>query len=211
MVSRWILMTLMISCPAVLLYHTGIFSFPVISLFPSSAVVKPTWMYNLIILISTLVFFLIPMLAISVLYLLIGLQLHRERVMTMVDTRCSFGPESLSASHKEKLSKRNLQVTKMLCRCHFSPVFSELLRSRKPSLNWLCICVTWISYNLRQGGCVFTYAGLFVSLSVKMITQKKQLTYLFETPGIFLNDSLTLRERAKIKFASFSVHSLDNG
>ncbi|XP_040911459.1 neuromedin-U receptor 1-like [Toxotes jaculatrix] len=86
--------------------------------FPQSAichVVKPTWMYNLIILISTVVFFLLPMLIISVLYLLIGLRLHREGIMTMVDTRCSFGPESLSRSHEQKLSKRNVQVTKMLC------------------------------------------------------------------------------------------------
>ncbi|KAG8013991.1 Neuromedin-U receptor 1 [Nibea albiflora] len=86
--------------------------------FPQSAicaVVKPTSMYNLIILISTLVFFLLPMLIISILYLLIGLRLHSERLVTMVDTRCSFGPESLSRSHKQKLSKRNLQVTKMLC------------------------------------------------------------------------------------------------
>ncbi|XP_035527015.1 neuromedin-U receptor 1-like [Morone saxatilis] len=86
--------------------------------FPRSAicnVVKPIWIYNRIILISTLAFFLLPMLIISILYLLIGLRLHSERVMTVVDTRCSFGPESLSRSHKQKLSKRNLQVTKMLC------------------------------------------------------------------------------------------------
>ncbi|XP_071346348.1 neuromedin-U receptor 1-like [Trachinotus anak] len=86
--------------------------------FPRSAmclVVKPLWMYNLIILVSTLVFFLLPMLIISVLYLLIGLQLRRQRVTTMVDNRCSFGSESLSRSHKQKLSKRNVQVTKMLC------------------------------------------------------------------------------------------------
>ncbi|XP_038574371.1 neuromedin-U receptor 1-like [Micropterus salmoides] len=86
--------------------------------FPRSAicyVVKPIWMYNLIILISTLVFFLLPMLMISILYLLIGLQLHRERVRTVVDTRGNFGPESLSRSHMQKLNKRNLQVTKMLC------------------------------------------------------------------------------------------------
>ncbi|XP_039998802.1 neuromedin-U receptor 1-like isoform X2 [Xiphias gladius] len=86
--------------------------------FPRSAichVVKPTWMYNLIILISMLVFFLLPMLIISILYLLIGLKLRRERIMTMVDTRCGFGPESLSRPHKQKLSQRNVQVTKMLC------------------------------------------------------------------------------------------------
>ncbi|XP_030607398.1 neuromedin-U receptor 1-like [Archocentrus centrarchus] len=86
--------------------------------FPQSAichVVKPTWMYNLIILISTLVFFLLPMLIISILYLLIGLRLRRERVMTVVDTNCSFGPESISSSNKQRLSRRNVQVTKMLC------------------------------------------------------------------------------------------------
>ena len=77
-------------------------------------------MYNLIILISTLVFFMLPMLIISVLYLLIGLQLRRERLMTVVGTNCSFGPESVSKSHRKRLSKRNLQVTKMLCKCYFS-------------------------------------------------------------------------------------------
>ncbi|KAK9538928.1 hypothetical protein VZT92_004069 [Zoarces viviparus] len=84
--------------------------------FPRSTichVIKPTWIYNLIILISTLTFFLLPMLIISILYLLIGLGLRRERMMTVVDT--SFGPEALSRSHKQKLRKRNMQVTKMLC------------------------------------------------------------------------------------------------
>ncbi|KAF3858721.1 hypothetical protein F7725_011922 [Dissostichus mawsoni] len=76
-------------------------------------VIKPTWVYNLIILISTLVFFLLPMMIISILYLIIGVRLRRHRLMTVVDT--SFGPECLSRSHKQKLSRRNLQVTKMLC------------------------------------------------------------------------------------------------
>ncbi|KAK2822119.1 hypothetical protein Q5P01_022184 [Channa striata] len=86
--------------------------------FPRSAIcqlVKPTWLYNLIILISTLVFFLLPMLVISILYMLIGLRLRRERMLTVADIRCSFGPESLSVSHQQKLNKRNIQVTKMLC------------------------------------------------------------------------------------------------
>lgn len=85
----------------------------------SSAVVKPTWMYNLIILVTTVAFFLLPMLVISVLYLLIGLRLHRQKVET--DGQWSFGPGSLSKSHHQRMSKRNLQVTKMLCRCsrHF--------------------------------------------------------------------------------------------
>lgn len=88
--------------------------------YTSSDLVKPIWMYNLIILISTLVFFLLPMLIISVLYLLIGLRLRRERVMTTVDTNCGFGSESISSSHKQRLSKRNVQVTKMLCRSYFT-------------------------------------------------------------------------------------------
>nr|BAU94245.1 neuromedin U receptor 2 [Takifugu rubripes] len=86
--------------------------------FPQSAicsVVKPTWVYNLIILVTTVAFFLLPMLVISVLYLLIGLRLHSERVMTEVDGGCGFGPGGLTASHNKKMSKRNLQVTKMLC------------------------------------------------------------------------------------------------
>lgn len=88
-------------------------------------------MYNLIILISTLVFFMLPMLIISILYLLIGLQLHRDRVVTVVDVRCSFASESLSQSHIQKLSKRNVQVTKMLCRCHFNLFFYQVAKKRK--------------------------------------------------------------------------------
>lgn len=89
---------------------------------PSSAVVQPTWVYNLIILVTTVAFFLLPMLVISVLYLLIGLRLHSERAMTAADGGCGLGPGGLTASHKKKMSQRNLQVTKMLCRCHFPPV-----------------------------------------------------------------------------------------
>uniref|UniRef100_A0A4W5QFV1 Neuromedin U receptor 1 n=1 Tax=Hucho hucho TaxID=62062 RepID=A0A4W5QFV1_9TELE len=57
--------------------------------FPESAVcmmVKPMWMYNLIIQVTTLVFFLMPMLTITVLYLRIGLQLRMERGMQGVGT-----------------------------------------------------------------------------------------------------------------------------
>ncbi|XP_069568676.1 neuromedin-U receptor 1-like [Brachyistius frenatus] len=85
--------------------------------FPQSAMcymVKPLWMYQWIMLISTLFFFLLPMLIMSILYLLIGVQLHKERVMTIVDTNHGFRPDSVSRSNKQ-LSKRNLQVTKMLC------------------------------------------------------------------------------------------------
>lgn len=87
-------------------------------------------MYNLTILISTLVFFVLPMLIISILYLLIGLQLHREKMVTAVGNNCSFGPDSVSKSHKRRLSKRNLQVTKMLCKLYFSNFFSYQVTSQ---------------------------------------------------------------------------------
>lgn len=65
--------------------------------------VKPRWMYNLTIQITTLIFFLLPMLTLSVLYLLIGLRLRQER-------RDGFaGPRG----HQQRT--RRQQVTKMLC------------------------------------------------------------------------------------------------
>lgn len=79
--------------------------------------VKPLWIYEQIILVSTLVFFLLPMLVISILYLLIGLRLHQERALSKADdSRSRFGPASISTSNKQKLSRRNVQVTKMLCK-----------------------------------------------------------------------------------------------
>ncbi|KAL6104247.1 nmur1 [Pungitius sinensis] len=78
--------------------------------FPRSAicrVIKPLWIYEWIILVTTLAFFLLPMLIIGILYLLIGLRLRSEKINT------SFGPER--QSYQQKLRKRNLQVTKMLC------------------------------------------------------------------------------------------------
>lgn len=90
-------------------------------------------MYNLIILVTTVVFFLLPMLLISALYLLIGLRLHRERVAVAEDGGCSFGPGASSESYNQRMSKRNLQVTKMLCRCRslvLSAFLGLSLRSR---------------------------------------------------------------------------------
>ncbi|KAK7944839.1 hypothetical protein WMY93_000567 [Mugilogobius chulae] len=85
--------------------------------FPRSAMcylVKPTWMYKLTILISALAFFMLPVLVMGVLYLLIGLRLYRERG-TIRDTCTAFGEDRVSGAHMQKLSKRNMQVTKMLC------------------------------------------------------------------------------------------------
>ncbi|XP_056149809.1 neuromedin-U receptor 1 [Lampris incognitus] len=86
--------------------------------FPQSAIcglVRPTWIYNFIILITMLFFFLLPMLIMSILYLLIGLHLHTERIMRVLEARSGFVEESLSFSNKQKQRIRHRQVTKMLC------------------------------------------------------------------------------------------------
>uniref|UniRef100_A0A4W5PWX3 Neuromedin U receptor 1 n=1 Tax=Hucho hucho TaxID=62062 RepID=A0A4W5PWX3_9TELE len=86
--------------------------------FPESAIcmmVKPRWMYNLIIQVTTLVFFLLPMLTITGLYLRIGLQLRMERGMQGLGTGPSFGTDSHWSVHRQQQTARHRQVTKMLC------------------------------------------------------------------------------------------------
>uniref|UniRef100_A0A3Q1IAW0 G-protein coupled receptors family 1 profile domain-containing protein n=1 Tax=Anabas testudineus TaxID=64144 RepID=A0A3Q1IAW0_ANATE len=72
---------------------------------PDSAMctlVKPRWMYNLTIQVTTLLFFILPMLTISVLYMLIGLQLKREKIHQALGAKSGFQ------------KARRQQVTKML-------------------------------------------------------------------------------------------------
>lgn len=78
--------------------------------------VKPRWMYNLIIQITTLLFFVLPMLTISVLYLLIGIQLKREKMLQVLDAKASLGQDSYSNARSQQQKTRRQQVTKMLCR-----------------------------------------------------------------------------------------------
>uniref|UniRef100_A0A667ZAD7 Neuromedin U receptor 1 n=1 Tax=Myripristis murdjan TaxID=586833 RepID=A0A667ZAD7_9TELE len=57
---------------------------------PDSAIcmlVKPRWIYNLTIQVTTLLFFVLPMLTISVLYMLIGLQLKQEMMIQQQKVR----------------------------------------------------------------------------------------------------------------------------
>nr|XP_029499227.1 neuromedin-U receptor 1-like [Oncorhynchus nerka] len=86
--------------------------------FPESTIcmmVKPRWIYNLIIQVTTLVFFLLPMLIITGLYLRIGLQLRMERGMQGLGTGPSFGSDSHWSVHRQQQTARHRQVTKMLC------------------------------------------------------------------------------------------------
>ncbi|XP_053355114.1 neuromedin-U receptor 1 [Clarias gariepinus] len=78
--------------------------------FPESAVctvVKPPWIYWLLVQLTALFFFLVPITSIGVLYLLIALQLQRETRLLQNDALQSGAQSTLQTS-------RHRQVTKML-------------------------------------------------------------------------------------------------
>ncbi|XP_036442849.1 neuromedin-U receptor 1 [Colossoma macropomum] len=76
--------------------------------------VKPRWMYNLIIQITTLIFFLLPMLTLSVLYLLIGLRLRRERMLQALQAADGPQQDGYGGVRGQQQKARRQQVTKML-------------------------------------------------------------------------------------------------
>ncbi|XP_045897713.1 neuromedin-U receptor 1 [Micropterus dolomieu] len=84
---------------------------------PESAtctVVKPQWMYNATIQVTTLLFFFLPMLTISALYMLIGLQLKREKMHQALEAKSGFGQDSFCNIRTQQQKARRRQVTKML-------------------------------------------------------------------------------------------------
>lgn len=86
---------------------------------PDSAIcmlVKPRWIYNLTIQITTLLFFGLPMLTISALYMLIGLQLKREKLHQTLEAKSGFGQDSFCNVRTQQQKARRRQVTKMLCK-----------------------------------------------------------------------------------------------
>ncbi|XP_068020028.1 neuromedin-U receptor 1 [Melanerpes formicivorus] len=74
--------------------------------------VKPRLTYNLIIQVTTIVFFFLPMGTISVLYLLIGLQLKKEKMLEALGAKSGGGRDCYNAQGQKKVKRR--QVTKML-------------------------------------------------------------------------------------------------
>ncbi|XP_041914111.1 neuromedin-U receptor 1 [Alosa sapidissima] len=80
--------------------------------------VRPRWVYNLLIQVTTLLFFLLPMLTLSVLYLLIGLRLHQEKMLQALEDKFSRGRRSGSPTpmhtRAQQQRARRRQVTKML-------------------------------------------------------------------------------------------------
>ncbi|CAJ1060765.1 Hypothetical predicted protein [Xyrichtys novacula] len=84
---------------------------------PESAIctlVKPHWMYNLTTQVTTLLFFILPMLTISVLYMLIGLQLKQEKMRQALQAKSGFEQDSFCNVRTQQQKARRRQVTKML-------------------------------------------------------------------------------------------------
>ncbi|XP_056132823.1 neuromedin-U receptor 1 [Lampris incognitus] len=84
---------------------------------PDSAIcmlVKPRWIYNLTIQVTTLLFFVLPMLTISILYMLIGLQLKREKMLQAIEAKSGFEQGSFCNLRTQQQKARRRQVTKML-------------------------------------------------------------------------------------------------
>lgn len=87
---------------------------------PGSAVctlVRPRALYNLVVQTTTLVFFCLPMATISVLYLLIGLRLRRERLLLLRQEAKGRARTSDSRRLQGLQNRNRTQVTKMLCKC----------------------------------------------------------------------------------------------
>uniref|UniRef100_A0A8D1VKT0 Neuromedin U receptor 1 n=1 Tax=Sus scrofa TaxID=9823 RepID=A0A8D1VKT0_PIG len=84
---------------------------------PGSAVctlVRPRALYNLVVQTTTLVFFCLPMATISVLYLLIGLRLRRERLLLLRQEAKGRARTSDSRRLQGLQNRNRTQVTKML-------------------------------------------------------------------------------------------------
>lgn len=86
-------------------------------------VLKPLWIYNMVMQITTVCFYFVPMMVISMLYLVMGLHLGRERRQRSwkLGQKCS-------SSTRVKInveSGRRRQVIKMLCEFPFSSAFSQ--------------------------------------------------------------------------------------
>lgn len=87
-------------------------------------VLKPLWIYNMVMQITTVCFYFVPMMIISMLYLVMGLHLSRERQRSSrkLGKNCSSTRRKISVE-----SGRRRQVIKMLCKCFFLSVHKAFL------------------------------------------------------------------------------------
>ncbi|XP_031163359.1 neuromedin-U receptor 1 [Sander lucioperca] len=133
---------------------------------PDSAIctlVKPRWMYNLTIQMTTLLFFMLPMLTISALYMLIGLQLKREKMRQTLEAKTGFGQDSFCSVRSQQQKARRRQVTKMLfvLVVVFGICWAPFHTDR---LMWSFI-IDWTDYQLEIFQYVHIISGVFFYLS----------------------------------------------
>ncbi|NXY50068.1 NMUR1 protein, partial [Ceuthmochares aereus] len=124
--------------------------------------VKPRLTYNLIIQITTIVFFFLPMGTISILYLLIGLQLKKEKMLEALGSKSgSSRRDGRNAQEQKKVKRR--QVTKMLFMLVvvFGICWAPFHTDR---LVWSFVS-TWTSHMLHMFQYVHIISGVFFYLS----------------------------------------------
>ncbi|XP_035190536.1 neuromedin-U receptor 1 [Oxyura jamaicensis] len=123
--------------------------------------VKPRLTYNLIIQITTIVFFFLPMGTISILYLLIGLQLKKEKMLEALGAKSSGDGDYRGVRGQKKVKRR--QVTKMLfvLVVVFGICWAPFHTDR---LVWSFVS-TWTSRMLHMFQYVHIISGVFFYLS----------------------------------------------
>ncbi|XP_008938048.1 PREDICTED: neuromedin-U receptor 1 [Merops nubicus] len=123
--------------------------------------VKPRLTYNLIIQITTIVFFLLPMGTISILYLLIGLQLRKEKMLEALGAKSGGNHDCRNTQGQKKMKRR--QVTKMLfvLVVVFGICWAPFHTDR---LVWSFVS-TWTSHMLYMFQYVHIISGVFFYLS----------------------------------------------
>ncbi|XP_032888133.1 neuromedin-U receptor 1 [Amblyraja radiata] len=122
---------------------------------------RPLWLYNLVIQTTTLVFYLLPMVTLSALHLLIGLQLRREGAFSQSELESGAGSYQIARKHEEKL--KNRQITKMLfvLVIVFGVCWAPFHTDR---LLWVQIAY-WNGQMLTLYQCVHVVSGVFFYLS----------------------------------------------
>ncbi|XP_014727186.1 PREDICTED: neuromedin-U receptor 1 [Sturnus vulgaris] len=123
--------------------------------------VKPRLTYNLIIQVTTIIFFFLPMGTISVLYLLIGLQLKKEKMLEALGAKTGSSRNCHNTKGQKKVKRR--QVTKMLfvLVVVFGICWAPFHTDR---LVWSFVS-TWTSNMLHMFQYVHIISGVFFYLS----------------------------------------------
>uniref|UniRef100_A0A3Q3NH52 Neuromedin U receptor 1a n=1 Tax=Labrus bergylta TaxID=56723 RepID=A0A3Q3NH52_9LABR len=124
---------------------------------PDSAIctlVKPPWMYNLTTQVTTLLFFILPMLTISVLYMLIGLQLKQEKLRQALQAKSGFGQDSFCNVRTQQQKALVLVVVFGIC---WAPFHTDRLM-------WSFIS-DWTDNHLEIFEYVHIISGVFFYLS----------------------------------------------